>query len=785
MALVSSLLDRLQAGLGRIGTGIESLALARPRVTLSAGFIIAFLCGLGLLRIEFANDYKVFFAPDDPQRMAQEALERDYTTGDTLILMIEARDDDLFTPQRLATINKAHDVMARLPHVVRTESIISYQGSRSGPDGLIVEPLIPAGAVDPKAVRVQALSDEAVTGRLISADGRAAQIIATIALPAHDPGALITLADAAYGLRDQLRADHGDLRFSASGVVLLSHAFYDITQDDLMRLVPLMSLILLVAIALFFRSLAAAFAAMLTLGLSVVTTLGLCGWLGFSLSPASGQTPIIILTIATAEAIHLIALMTALRGAGEAGPLAARATLRANHLPIFITALTDIMGFMAFNFSDTPPFRDLGSMASIGVIVAYLFSVMFLPALLVVLPLRADTRFNDRQVHFEKVARVCIAHRGKVLASFACLVAVSALMLPRLEVRDNFLDWLAPGQAFRVDAENANRAMPSLYTMQFSLPSPRGVSDPAYLRDLDRFVGWLRLQPEVHHVWSLAALMKRLNRNMHEDDPGASVLPENAETAAQYLLLYEMSLTDSADLTSLVTLDKMASRIVVSLDDVSSEAMMDLKRRAEQWLAREAPVMVAPATGTSLMFATLTEENSRSMAGGTLAAFMMIAVAIGIALRSARLGLASLLPSMVPAVMAFGLWYLLEGHIGLYAAFVVSCALGLVIDATTHFLLVYSGEARALGRYGNDAVIDSFRHIGMDLWVASIVLMLGFGILCLSQFAIIASLAKMVVLIFIFGTASTFLLLPALLSLIDQPRLTARSASSRAAIAQE
>jgi uncharacterized protein len=780
-------LTPLFAQLDRLACWLEMRSTARPALTLLAAALIACAAAAGLLGIRFANDYRVFFDTHDPERLAQEQLEATFVAGDSVNIVISRASGTLFNPRDLQLIASVSQEMALLPHVRRVDSLASYQTSRADGDALVVAPLLPVGdisAAQAKAIGQTALGDAAVVNRLISADGKTAQLIATVALPPDNPAALDAIADATAALKARLQKAQPELHFATTGVVLLSHSFYDITKTDMMKLIPIMSLVLLLAIAAFFRSWSAAFAAMLTLGLSVLVTMGIGGWLGFALSPASGQVPVIILTIATAEAIHLIGVMKAQQHKGVSTQAAARASVRANHMPIFLTTLTDVLGFLCFNFSDTPPFRDLGNLASIGAIVAYGFSVLFLPALLCVLPVKANTALAEKDTAIERVANFSMRHRGKVLMAFAALTVGLASQMPKLEVTDNFIEWLSPGQSFRVDAEYINARLPGVYTMQFALPAgrPDGVSDPVYLQRLDAFAAWLKDQPQVSHVWSITELVKRLNQNMHKDAATMHILPKSKELAAQYLLLYEMSLEPGADLTNQISLDKSSSRLVVALHDVSSTEMMVLKARSENWLKQNAPAMMAKATGTSLMFASLTENNTRSMVGGTIASFLMIAVTLTVALRSVRLGIASLLPSIAPSLMAFGLWYFLEGHIGLYAAFVVSCALGLVVDATTHFLLDYHRAARTLGHYGNEAVRAAFRHIGMDLWVASVVLALGFGILTFSDFAIIAKLSQMVTLIFLFAVSTTFILLPAMLSLIDQPRRSPRAVSADSAI---
>ncbi len=769
--------------LDRLAQWLENLTTARPMATLLAAACIACAAGAGLVGMRFANDYRVFFDARDPERIAQEQLEATFVAGDSVNLVISREGGSLFNPRDLALIAELNEEMVRLPHVRRVDSLASYQTSRADGDALVVAPLLPAGKISTAqaaSIAQMALADTAVINRLMSADGKTAQLIATVALPQNDQAALDAIAGATAALKARVEAAHPDLHIATTGVVLLSHSFYAITKADMMKLIPIMSVLLLLAIAAFFRSWSAAFAALLTLGLSVLVTMGIGGWLGFALSPASGQVPVIILTIATAEAIHLIGVMKAQQQVGLDARAAARASVRANHMPIFLTTITDVLGFLCFNFSDTPPFRDLGNLASLGAIVAYGFSVLFLPALLCVLPVKANVALSEKATPFERVAIFSMRHRGKVLMAFAALTMGLASQMPKLDVKDNFIEWLSPGQPFREDADYINARLPGVYTMQFALPAGGvdGVSDPAYLRKVEAFAVWLQDQPQVNHVWSITELMKRLNRNMHGDTKSMDKLPDSKALAAQYMLLYEMSLEPGADLTNQISLDKSSSRMVVALHDVSSTEMIALKLRAENWLRVNAPSMQAKATGTSLMFASLTENNTRSMVGGTIVSFLTIAVTLTFALRSVRLGLVSLLPSIAPSLMAFGLWYFLEGHIGLYAAFVVSCALGLVVDATTHFLLEYHREAHKIGVYGNAAVRGAFRHIGMDLWVASVVLALGFGILTFSDFAIIAKLSQMVTLIFLFAISSTFLMLPALLSLIDQPRRAPRAVAA-------
>lgn len=756
--------------LDRFALRLETWAIDHARVVLALGLLFALVAGLGLLRISFANDYRIFFESDDPQRAAHERSEARFTGSDTVNIVIHAPKGDLFVPRRIQAVAEATEAAWSIPYATRVDSLTNHQHSYGENDDLIVEPLVEdAAALEPADIaRIKriALTEPAIQGRLLSKDGRTAQIVITLPLPSNDAAAMTRVSKRVEQLKQRLSFAYPDLRIATSGVVLLSHSFYSVAQSDMAKLVPVMTLLLFIAISLFFRSIKPAVAALSVLGLAIFIVVGVAGWLGIALSPASAEAPVIVLTIATAEAIHIIGGMYALQRQGKPRAGAIRGSVRVNHAAFALTTLTDVLGFLCFNFSDTPPFRDLGNLCAFGAIVAYLYSIFFLPALLKVWRFESDSDFLEREHNVEKIADWAVANRKLVLIGFALLTIGLGALAPTLETRDNFIEWLSEGQAFRKDAEFINARLPGIYTMTYALEAGEegGVSEPRYLQTVERFQRWLEKQPEVADVGSIVDVMRRLNRNMHGDDPAYERLPESRDLAAQYLLLYEMSLPQGKDLADQLTPDKSASRLVIAINDVSSEQMVALKERADVWLRANAPpAMHAPGTGTSLMFAYLTEENTHSMISGTVASFLFIALVTGLALLSWRLGMLSLAPAVAPVIMAFGAWKLIEGSQGLYAAFVASCALGIVVDAVTHFVMKFGKAYKERGYPLEAAIAYAYRTVGVELWIASATLIVGFTVLTFSEFAVIAKLGQMVTLIFVFGLATTFVMLPALL----------------------
>lgn len=199
-------------------------------------------------------------------------------------------------------------------------------------------------------------------------------------------------------------------------------------------------------------------------------------------------------------------------------------------------------------------------------------------------------------------------------------------------------------------------------------------------------------------MYSITEVIKRLNKNIHGDEPTWYRLPETREMTAQYLLLYEMSLPYGLDLNDRLNVDKSATRLTVFLNSISNNQLLALERRAQAWIKDNAPTfMPTVGSGPSIMFAYIGKRNIESMLMGTTLALILISFILILALRSVKIGLISLLPNLVPAAMAFGLWGLLVGQVGLALSVVTAMTLGIVVDDTVHFLSKYLRAGREKG----------------------------------------------------------------------------------------
>ena len=341
--------------------------------------------------------------------------------------------------------------------------------------------------------------------------------------------------------------------------------------------------------------------------------------------------------------------------------------------------------------------------------------------------------------------------------------------MPRIELSDNLTQYFDERYEFRRDSDFVAENLTSLDRLEYSLDAGRdgGITDPEYLRTVDAFAEWFREQPEVTYVQVFSDIMKRLNRNMHGDDPAFHRLPDDGELAAQYLLLYELSLPFGSDLNDRIDIAKSATRLVVSTSGSWSRELRALDERAQVWLGANAPGLAAEATGLSIMSAHVSQRSIDSMLSGTIAAMALISFILIFIFRSIRIGLLSLLPNFIPAIMSFGLWGYLAGHVGIASSVVVAIVFGIIVDDTIHFLSTYL-EARREGLAAADAVRSTFRTVGQALLTTSVVLSAGFLAFATSGFEVSWSLGLLVTMTIIFALAADFLLLPSLLMVADR-----------------
>ncbi len=734
-----------------------------------ATLLLVMLAGKGGENITFSSNYRVFFAEGNEQLQAFDSLQNTYSKSDNVMFIMTPKQGDIFTKEFLGAVQNVTEQSWQLPWSTRVDSISNYQHTEGFEDDLVVEDMVlDASELDAAAIeRIKqvTLNEPVIIKRLLAEDGNLAIVNVTVQMPEVSEHETAQLVEKVRALKDEMATLYPNIEFRISGMVMLSNAFSEMAQGDMANLMPIMFIILLITLGILLRSITGTIATLVVIVLSIMTGMGIFGWLGWTLTPPSASAPTIIMTMAVADCVHILVTMLHNMRAGHDKIQAIKESVRINIQPVFITSLTTVLGFLSMNFSEVPPFRDLGNTVAIGITAAFLLSIFFLPALMSLLPVRVKVQEEHESRTMLALSNFVINNRTWLLWGTVGLTAVLLFAASKNEINDEFVKYFSTNTDFRQDTDYLEKNMTGIYTMEYSLNSgeENGMSDPKFLADVEKLTLWLRTQEQVEHVNTISDVFKRLNKNMHADDEAFYKLPDSRELSAQYLLLYEMSLPYGLDLNNQVNINKDSTRLVVTVKNINSQQSIAFENEINNWIDNNTSFASYYVASPNLMFSHIGERNVRTMVGGTLLALFLISLVLIVALRSLKLGLISLAPNLFPAFMAFGLWAIYDGNLSIALATAVGMTLGIVVDDTVHFLSKYQRAKREQGKSAEEAVRYAFSSVGVALWVTTFVLVAGFSVLATSDFGMNHTMGLFTALTIAIALIVDFLFLPALL----------------------
>ncbi|MCH7963688.1 MAG: MMPL family transporter [Bacteroidetes bacterium] len=745
--------------------------------------VVTIFIASGARFLRFDTNYRAFFSDDNPQLQLFEEIQNVYSKNDNILFVLGTQDDNVFKNQTMAAIEKLTKESWQIPYSTRVDAITNFQHTHANGDDLIVEDLIEnalqKSSEELKNAKVIALSEPFLIKQLISESAHVTGVNVTLQFPEESITEVPEAVAFARNLANQISEEYPDIEIHITGMAMLNNAFSEASMSDMQSLIPLMYVVMLLIMLFSLRSVTGTIATLFIITFSTIVAMGLAGWFGTGITPPSAQAPTIIMTLAIADSIHILISMFGEMRRGRTKLEAIKESMRINFLPVFLTSISTIIGFLTMNFSDVPPFNDLGNITSTGIAAAFFLSVIFLPAFMAIMPVKVKKRKEERKdsVIVDAIAEFVIRRRQPLFYGGIITAIVIGAFVFTNELNDNYVEYFDENIQFRTDTDYAAENLTGIYQVQYSLGADGsgGISDPDYLAKLEEFTLWYRSQPKVVHVNTFTDVIKRLNKNMHGDDPSYYRVPENRELAAQYLLLYEMSLPFGLDLNNRINIDKSATRFIITLEDVTAEDIKQVAANGEQWLKENAPdYMFSYGSGPSVMFANITGKQINSMIKGTLIALVLISFMMIFALRNLKIGLISLIPNLMPAMIGFGLWGIMVGRVDAGLSIVMGMTLGIVVDDTVHFLSKYLRARRERNLSPDDAIRYAFHTVGKALIVTTFIISAGFFILSFSSFAMNSNMSKLTTIVIGIALLADFLFLPTLLMKLEgvKPSIT-------------
>ena len=753
------------------------LIVKRKWLALLVGVLFTVFWIMGLSGLSMNPDNRVYFSEDNPQLLALEALENTYSRDDNVYLVLAPKDKNVFTPKNLEAVRELTERLWQTPLSRRVNSITNFQWTRADGDDITISDLVEDGEINSKIdenARIVALEEPLIKGLLVDAEGLVTGINVETIMP-EDPiasgGATVEIMTFIRNEQAIFAEKWPEIDLYVSGGVPLTLAFTEVSMGDISTLLPLTLLVIFVIAGIALRSILAAFFTALIAILATIGMMGAAGYMGVIINAATSNAPMMLIILTIAHCVHIMSTQRQQMRTGVDKNNAIVESLRVNLKPVFITAATTSVGFLSMHFSDSPPFRELGYMLAAGNLIAFVNASLVLPSLMAILPVRVkkiDNHFSDTLMN--RLGDFVVSKQKILFRVTSVFIVLFLIGISNIKLDDTWTTYFSEEYDIRTHSDFLEDNLTGLNTIEYSVPAGEegGINNPEYLADLDKFADWYREQEGVNHVTVISDTIKRLNKAMNNDQQSYYRIPENRELAAQYMLLYELSVPFGMDLNSRINVPKSATRMTVSVQHASSVHLRGLDEKAQIWLSENIPSFQTIGSGISVMFAHFSERNINSMLFGSFMALVIISFILIFAFRSLPLGIISLVPNLFPAFLAFGIWGYLIGEVGVAIAIVGAMTLGIVVDDTVHFLSKYLRGRKELGKNPEDSIRYSFSTVGFALIVTSIALVAGFMVLANSGFKINSDLAQLSLMAIFLALLADFFFLPPLLVKLEK-----------------
>jgi hypothetical protein len=717
------------------------------------------------------GDYPVFFTTEDPKVQQYADVLRSYTNNASVFYVVTAKNGEVFSEDVLEAVQYITEESWKLPKVMRVDSLTNFQYARWDDEQFKITPLIGADEFTNEQrltdARTAALASPTLLHQLINEDSSITGVNVQVER-FSDP-----LVAGVREIREHVREQYPDVEVRLTGVVMLNNGFKEATIQDVLTMMPVVTIILMVTMAWLLRSISLTIVTFVIIGLSTVAAGGVAVWIGYEISGPVAPAPIMIMTLAIANCIHILITFNWHLQHGKSKNHALLESMRLNFSPVFITSVSTSIGFLSMTINAVPPMKAMAIITSMGVGFAFFYSITLLPLMVSFLPVRLKRidRETEPATAMEKIADWVILKRKPLMAVSIGVSLFLGSFIHTIEFNNQFVNFLKERLEIRRDTDYAAEHLTGIFQVTWSLGAPDGetVTNPAYLRKLDEFSQWLLKQEGVSHVSTVANTVKGLNRLMARDDPEAYKVPDSQTEVDRLVTLYENSLPKGLSLRSVVTDDRKASRLIATTDNMRSKELKALSARSEDWLRENAPEsMYSDAMGPWNLFADISDIMKKGMVVSTPLALILVSLLLIVALRSLKFGLISLIPNLVPLVSAFGVWGLLGWDMDLALTGVMAMGIGIVVDDTVHFMSKYLRARREQHLDSEDAVRYAFSSVGKALVVTSFVLIAGFVTMTASLFNTSVNMGILTTLVISFALIGDLFFLPSLLIALDK-----------------
>ncbi|PCK08199.1 MAG: hypothetical protein COA42_10350 [Alteromonadaceae bacterium] len=583
-------------------------------------------------------------------------------------------------------------------------------------------------------------------------------------------------------LEQEQLTDH--LEFHVVGNPPVMTFFAKIIMKE-MVLVALFAIIIIgIALTILFRSFSAVVWSIFIVIVSFLWIIGLIGWSGMIMTFMINIIVFLILAVGVADSVHILSGYMFFRNEGEEHEQALRSVFKKSGLACLLTSLTTAIGLCALILVPVVPIRNFGIFAALGVVVAFILTVVILPLLLDIwAPVKRKLKDKVRdKVQGEKnnhgliqrtlvrVETLGLRYPKRIIAIFALMTIVMSFGIGQVKVNTNIIEIMPKGSEIYQSYVLANEKLAGAQNMEIILNAGRedAFKDPLVLNAMDDFQNYIKQNygDLIPRSTSLVNVTKSSFKALNDDAESQYRIPQKPEVLAQTLFMFNNANLDDRRL--LVSDNYSQARITITAKNagsyIYSPIMKDIQAQAEKTFAplkHSYPEFEITLTGGVALMLKLMDYVNWSQIQSFVLALVVISLLLLLIFSSIRVGIIAIIPNLLPVITAFGVMGFLDMSLDTDTLLVAPIIIGIAVDDTIHFLTHYRAGIFSLGSIP-EAIKQTIREAGQAITFTSIVLALGFLVFTFSSHASLRNFGVISAIAITTALITDLLLLPAL-----------------------
>ncbi len=755
-----------------------NFALRRPKVVFGITAVFTILAIAQFFRVKIDTDPENMLPKKEFVRVFHKEVKQEFGLYDYIVLGVvnEKDENGVFNPLTLEKVYRLTDEIKKIDGVISYElmSLANKDDIQQGSIGEVVfkwlmhEP--PYTEDDARHIKERALANPLFYNTLISADAKALCIYVPI-----------KEKNLSYKVSGQIKkvisSYQGNEEYYLTGLPLAEDAFGKEMFVQMGISAPLAILVIFLLMLWFFKHVNLVLIPIAMAMNVVLLTMGLMVGLGFPIHIMSSMIPIFLLPICVLDSIHILSDFFESYAKSKNKNKTISHVLRTLFVPNLFTSITTMAGFFSLSFAPIPPVQAFGVFVAVGIGIAWLATVLFIPAYVA---LMKEEKFKNFGVTHEELkaglfsrflvglGHFTVRRWRVVLMGAAIVIGVSLYGISKIEINDNPTKWFAKRHPIRIADIVLNRHFGGTYSVYLVFDakdkSAQIFKEPAMLSYIAKLQKYLSEKGDVGKSTSLADITKKVYFELTGADQAYYAIPKTRQAVAQCLFSFESSHKPD-DLFHFVTPDYSRLNLWLQLKSGDNQVMARVEKDTEKYLKENALPFDVSHNWSGLTYINMVWQDKMvvGMLWNFIGSFIIVLLMMTILLRSVLAGLVAMIPMTVTVLLIYGLLGLTGKEYDMPVAVLSALTLGLAIDFAIHFIerakALYA-ENGTWEKTSEEMFLGPYRAILRNALVVSI----GFLPLFVSPLVPYNTVGFFMFAIMLFASIGTLLILPAIVS---------------------